>query len=688
MFLSRHSLVFAMYAAVASLMVVAVAGADPVTNTLTWFESFDTYAEGTVLSNTNGWSTGAADVQGVVTSTASYDGANNCYLPAEGVLTNWINGIGESVVWFDFFAKIATRDQAPDVDPTLSAQFYFNENSNAVVWDGLVGNWVTLSNTVGGVAASNINPSAWTRVTVVHNYSDKKWALIVNDELLDDNIGFINTSITKMNAFVVSNQVSLDSMVASTNFPDGSVYPGNTNLVGDADGDGMADYWEINYFGYTYVESGGDDSDQDGRSSSSEFTQGTIPTDSNSFAINLAYRDGFESADLGSASGVWRGMTNYGSVTVQASDYIEGTRALTLSTGSVHVSINDSLATNVWVEIYSKPQPYAADPPADLDSSQVAGFLLATNGDLKAWSNNMWITCNTVTNVATNAWMGFAVHLDYNASNYDLYVSTNAVFGSHMKRAHDAPLAFNAAAQSAKLNRIVVTNKTEDPGYVDLIAASYAYTNVGVAALTNLVASDRLAGQANSVSRPPYNYELFDTWDDTLVTNSMLGRDLMRELGHYDTITVVSNGLNVYRYETNAPASWQRRAGENITNMHINSSMALTIDRQAGVDAVAFYPYSNLVSGASVFLSGTNTPGVNEGWNHISTHFDPPRAPADYGFYAPGLKVNDRIFFSDGYWLWYNGSIWKRQGNVATRTLGDETIWFYHQGTGMVFQTE
>ena len=185
-------------------------------------------------------------------------------------------------------------------------------------------------------------------------------------------------------------------------------------------------------------------------------------------------------------------MTNSGSVTVQASEYIEGSKALVLSNGAVNAYIDDSTATNVWVQIYSKPQPYAADPTvAPISATQVASFLVATNGDLWAYDFDHWTNVDVVSSVATGEWMGFAVHLDYEANKYDLYVSTNATFGEHMRRAHSTNMSFNTAAGAVtKLGRIVVTNKSDDIAYVDVIAASVAYTNTGIYANTNLAAYD------------------------------------------------------------------------------------------------------------------------------------------------------------------------------------------------------
>ena len=421
------------------------------------------------------------------------------------------------------------------------------------------------------------------------------------------------------------------------------------------------------------MQGGSDDYDSDGRSSVSEYYRSTDPTDPNSFDLTLSFRDGFESASIGSASGAWRGMTNAGGVTVQTSEVVEGSKALCLTTGSVNVAVDDSTATNVWVQIYSKPQPFAGDP-SDLNSGEVAGFLVATNGALLAYDNTGWVTCDVVSAVATGQWMGFAVHLDYNAGKYDLYVSTNATFGEHMRRAHSTNLTFKSGGGS-KLARFSITNRSEDVGYVDVIAASHAYTNTGCNSLTNLAAADRFAGQTTAASMPPYTYV---TGDDLL--SGKVGTDLSRELLDGDKIQIYSNGWNVYLLNS----GWQHEQGAAIADLTITEAMGMQIKRGAGVDAVAFYPYSNTVAlAANVYITGA-TNGVTAGWNQLASPFSSTRYASDtpgYDFDAP--YTGDSLYIG-GTRLYWNGSKWKENASDATTAmLPGDSFWYYRKGTGM-----
>lgn len=672
----RHHLT----ACAAFWLLCAVCSGGPVTNTLPWSEGFESYDPETVLMNTNGWSTGP-DNQALVKDVGAYQASQCAYLPALGVITNWVDSGSAGVVWADFFAKVVFRDEAPEIDATTSAQFYFDTNGYAVVQDGPSSNWITLASNMWSVAAVPVTTAQWTRISVIHNYTDKKWALMVNDKLLKDNIRFINSGVTKMSQMVVSNKVYLDSIVVDADYPDGGVINSNSTLAGDADTDGMPDYWEIYHFEYATVQDGSDDYDQDGRTSVSEYYKGTDPTNASSFFNSLAYRDGFESASTGAVSGVWRGITVSGGVSLQTAQKVEGSKAVALSAGSVSVAIDDNDATNVWVQVYSKPTPVAGNPAA-LQATQVAGFLVLTNGILMAYDGDHWTNCDTISSVQTNVWMGFAVHLDYNADKYDLYVSTNAVFGDHMKRAHSTNLAFNSAASAVtKLASIVVTNKSTDIGYIDVLAASRAYTNVTYNTDTNLASYDRLAGRTTSAQMPPYVY---DAGNDIL--SGKVGTDLMRELLDGDKIQVYSNGWNVYYLNT----TWQYESGAAIADLPINESMGMLIQRGAGVDAVAFYPYSNVVvMSQDVYVTGTNDL-VTAGWNQLASPFAETRYPnaqtLNYGF--PNAAVGDTIFFPTE-WIYYNGSKWKKSGvDAATALTPGQTFWYWHKGNGMYWDVD
>lgn len=670
---------------VATLMAfVCTATADPL-----WNESFEDYTNDFVLNGTNGWYT-SADPQAVVTNagaSASVDGDNICYLPSEGVLTNLLTNVTSSVVWFDMFAKVSLREETPVLDPTATSMFYFNTSGYAVVQDGPSSNWVTLNRDMFSGTVTPVTATNWTRLTVVHNYADKKWALFVGGKLLKDNIRFIN-SAARMNAMVVSNQVYLDSMIATATYPtNGQIYAANTVLSGDADGDTLLDYQEIYYFDYASTQDGGDDTDGDGRSNASELGRvinPTDPSDPTDFYLDVPFRDGFESATAGAVTtNYWRGLTNFGTVVVSDSHYIEGGKSLGVHTGAVHAILDDDgTETNVWVQIYSKVQPFTDVPATNsLATNQVMGFFVLTNGNLYAYDGDHWTNTAAVPSVGTNLWLGFAVHLDYNARQYDLYVSTNNIYGAVMQRAHTNYLAFNAyATGNTNLTKIIVTNEANDYAYLDAIAVSSAYTNTGVESLTNLLAYDRLAGQFTLAQMPPYNYGAGENY-----LSNRVGMDLMRELEEGDKLHIYSNGWQVYEFNV---GSWQvdvEGLTTPISNLQVNAAMGMQIQRVGvGVDAVAFYPFGPPVTMSSdVTVYGTNETAYTYGWNLLTSPFAEIRYPTNYGFLNPA--TGDRIYMN-GKRISYDGAVWRQDAAVATNAMVPGTgFWYLHKGNGITW---
>jgi len=81
----------------------------------------------------------------------------------------------------------------------------------------------------------------------------------------------------------------------------GSVTSANAMLQLDSDGDGLADSWEIIYFGSITNQSGAFDRDNDGVSNVAEFREGSNPTNATSFFPRLtvqAYRCSVEISPL------------------------------------------------------------------------------------------------------------------------------------------------------------------------------------------------------------------------------------------------------------------------------------------------------------------------------------------------------------------------------------------------------
>jgi hypothetical protein len=251
-----------------------------------------------------------------------------------------------------------------------------------------------------------------------------------------------------------------------------------------------------------------------------------------------------------------------------------------------------------------------------------------------------------------------------------------------MKRAHSTNLWFDASASKTALVHIVMTNDAASTGYVDVVAASHAYTNCGVADLTNLITADRLAGTLNAAAMPPYSYTNVSVTNDTLA--GQLGVDLQQALVANDKIKIYhTNAWNVYYLNS----GWQWEAGiDPVTNLHINESMGMWIQRGAGVDSVAFYPYSNSPAmSENVFIRGTNDLLVL-GWNLLASPFSDVRLPnAAPSYCLTNANIGDRIYI-DGHRLYWSGSSWlEGSSNAVVQMTPGEAFWLYHKGTGFVW---
>jgi hypothetical protein len=677
-----------------AVICLVLTGALPVfsASTMPFTDDFESYADGTVLTNINNWFTSAYP-SAIVVNATSYSGTNHVYLDdPDATLSNVVNGAGATRVWTDMFVKVTKRDTAPVASPNLTAVFYFNTNGYPVACDGVTNNWIVYSNSQASTPLVPVDTNAWTRITVVHKYNEKKWALFVNNVLVRDSIGFLNLSASEYNSFTISNITRLDSIRIAATHPD-STSTSNTTLTGDVDVDGMPDYWEILHFNTVSAQGANDDYDGDGRSSVSEFSRNTDPTNANSFALNLPYRDGFESAPTGIvASVVFRGLTNSGTVVVTNSA-VEGSRAIGVKAGRLNAPIADQYATNVWLQIYAKPTLLAGTPP-DPISSQVIGFCVTTStvNNLKVYSGSGWVSPDVVSNVPSGAWLGFAAHLDYGAKKWQLYVSTNGLFGDSMRRVNAAALDFNAAsvATCSNLTHITITNRSvSEYSYVDVLAATPAYTRPTVGTYSNVTAPDRLAGTANPAVMPPYVYA---DPDNTLT--GAIGDDLAIGLMGGDKLEIFfTNGWNVYNL--NVSTNWAKDSASSMNpgDLHLQPSMGLVVKRGAstgGVDTVVFYPFDLMPTNSTTNLTIYGVADTTyRGWNLLASPFTDTRI-ANGSTHATGFgfqptNYGDRIYFPDRMLHWSPTGWREGSRNSTYRMVPGELFWYYHKGTGMVW---
>ncbi len=674
----KYSLILVLLAGMFSLSVQAAA-------TLPFNETFEDINSSDGVSGLNGW---LATTAVVATNATAFAGTNSAYIPDTESLTNEATVAVDQNVWIEVYAKVTLEGVGvsglvPASD--VVAQFYFNSDGYPVVLNGSTTNWVILSQTMAGNAFTNVVVEGdWVRLSVFMNYTDETWALFVDGEMLDDDIEF-NKSTNKYQGFVVENETYIDNFWMNTERPDGDTSNSLPRLLSDTDGDGMGDAFELDYWGNVTYETGTGDADDDGRSNAEEYNitpDSSDPTSADNSDQSIPYREDFENATLGSSytnSSGWHAIANTGIMKV-VSDTFELQQAMSLSNGFMSVGLSGTNGTNVWIQIYMKPVvPENAAVPV-IGAAAVATFYVASGGVLRASSGGVFSNC--AENIPADTWLGFVTHLDYTTETWDLYVATNGVFGENLVRANDTPLDFSKS--SSHLTNVIIELFADETMYVDVLAVSLAHTNI-VPAYSNVVAYDRLVGEARTASMPPY------TFASNTVASTPAG-----DLGEYLLWGMTTNDELVVTVPTNIPQAslytvanqdgtnyWQGDgAAPAATNIFINKATALTMMKKSGRDEVVFYPYSNYVAevGSVVILGNA---GVSNGWSYTGTPFTNDRVVnhASNGLMLTNLATaGDRIylresirlvFTSDKKWLYGRGE--------SSHVIGkDEKFWYYN----------
>jgi len=666
--------------------------------TLPFTDDFEGYTVSDTLDDTNGWE--AQAYTPVVTDDVSYAadlGTKSVFIPSGEYLKNqWdgLAGAGEKV-WTDFFIQMWRWEGAsePSVETDASVMFYFNSNGVPVVHngDGIGGGlWATYDTNAAGTSIS-FDSNTWIRVTVGQDYDSKNWMLMLNSNLIDDGIGFISNN-GGYTSFSIRH-ARLDDIVIKGNTVGAEGMQGensgaNAALPCDTDGNGIEDTWEWTYDDQDDATGmgAGDDDDTpqgDGRSNQEEYDDGTDPTDATDYAWNLPYYETFDNASPGAVSPTygWHGLKpSAGSGMIIESAVIQGSQAFSV-TGVVTLTINEANTTNVWCQVYVKPA-MCRDIPDGL-TNESAGFFVSTSQQVYAYHETNWIVGTGVANVPSNEWLGFAMHLDYVGSNWDLFVSTGA-YGAVMQKVNTTAMKFNEDGTYGSLQAIVVDSELE--GHVDAVALTKGHTAVNVAGQTNLRIVVRLEGEEVDIGMPPYDYA--DT-EDTLDATDAIAKDLAMAINTGDVLRAMYNGWNQYALEPDGV--WYKITGEAAGDIHLNVGMGLQLVRAAGRDALAFYPYELPASpapgggGVTNVIFGRTTAGYY-GWTLLSwpSSFSEGAVADDMSLPE---QTGDRIYVYDydNYMhikLEYDGANWRNvmSGLVSTRVFSPGEVFWYRRG--------
>ena len=635
---------------------------------------------------------------------------NALWVPQDTAATNYESSAVRTNVWIDFWIQPNLYDGAATnraVDFTPSALFFFSTNGYTYAqWSpSPTTNWHRLSTDAGGGAATPISGTNMIRVTVHLDYASHKYALFVEDQMLCETNPFVNVANSAYSSVTFQDYAWVDNLSASwTNYPDGkSEYAsGTVGLTGDANGDGLGDAWQINYFGSTASTNaqGNDDPDGDGRSNSQEWDDGTNPMDGNSAAWTVPYYERFAQATLGALTNTWHSISKLGAGQVQfvtnALTIMADSKAMMVSSGGLTLAINDTTATNVFCQLYVKPVTCATDPDGVVDREAAAICVLdRATSNLRVYAGSGWTNTTRIPTVPTNQWLGLAVHMDYTKTNWDLYVSTNGNFALHMEKANPSPLPFNTNCTSTFFTALIITNESSATAYVDAVAISLSYTNCQ-SVFTNLAIFERLAGEEQPTSIPPYAYASADA---NLGPGAQLGRDLSIGLMQSDKLRIFTT--NQWKeYKLTVDRTWQLSYGSGALNgsdLTIGGAQGLIIVRQPGSDTLAFYPYGGTMSPAQVsnIVYGTDN-GTFRGKTDLALPASYPRcidinSVEFLASWAGKAAVGDEILFFDPVsnktikFNW-NGSQWLAGATVKAWEICPGDAFLYYKTTSGTFQ--
>ncbi|MGQ9660812.1 MAG: hypothetical protein ACUVWX_00560 [Kiritimatiellia bacterium] len=586
------------------------------------FEEAEGHTNGAPVVGVKGWT--ASSTNAIIVDTYASEGSQSVYVPQDESITNEIT-TAISKIWTRFYTRAKLYDGVAANRPTnglppATALFFFSSNGYVVVRSSA--SWVEKTKDVGNNDMFRVDSNIWTKVDVFSDYGGQQWSLFLTSNstatLVADAVPFWR-SASQYSFFAARDDVYVDDLLVTTNAP--------AELSSlDVDGDSMGDTWEMYYFGSASAKDGSRDSDGGGAIDRVEFQFGTNPLDKDDDPLVMPYFEDFEQRTNGYYSPemniylhkITPSVTN--KVKVINTDHAESdsgfAKCLEIEpTAGVSLTLNNTDGTNVVVTMYLKPS-LMNDADPELGPNDSAGFFVKQDGTVRVYDGNEWT--NLSQKVHTNRqWLGFAVHLDYNSRKWDLYVSTNEVYGEPMVRIGTG-LNINTNATGTYLVSVAISNTADSTtARLDDLALNYMGHNLRPGGSQNRLSPvEKRASLTQDVTKMvalPYEYS---SGKDTLATD--LGRDLARECNNGDTIRIFFAQLGGWsKFERTSPGgvpSWSKVSGSGTVNTPVRAWMPIVMTRYAPsvslVTPVAWQEESQPLQNMPLYAGGP----VN-GWN-------------------------------------------------------------------------
>ncbi len=400
--------------------------------------------------------------------------------------------------------------------------------------------------------------------------------------------------------------------------------------------------------------------------------------------VQLPFSDTFDNHAVRSYTGlVWSANDAFmPTVTNRPAPLVGSTNSL-YSIDQVTLTIDDPVLinSNVWCSMYTRVTTHATPPPID---HEAAAFYIANDGKLYAIDDEGWVYQNR--SIDTNAWIGVAVHLDYNTRRWNLYVSTNGTsVGTSMIKVNSMPLAFNAdylkVGTYEELAKIEISGQT----YIDTfstVRTAQAIVN-GVPSPTNIASVNSIQFKLNDL----LSGAALQFFGGTGYLHTEFGVALGNLMVSGDKISVYVSGSGWRIFEFNG-ATFDAQGVYTAADTPITMTTGLRF---------------NLVDEAvreSSFFVAYNTPAtpstttINPSWNLLAvpmtTNFSITAGLDNFGGFAP--SPGDRITLRrNGQWvllrcITINGEArWVRLGTkLATESFPAGSSFWYNRSANSV----
>ena len=399
----------------------------------------------------------------------------------------------------------------------------------------------------------------------------------------------------------------------------------------------------------------------------------------------VPYYQDFASGQTGISGGAYE--------TIGGVSNMADTAALSITEGAATLTVGTS-TDNVFVHLYAKPDPWN-EAPAGVTNQATAVYVSEDPvGGFFVFSGDSWTQIATV---PTDEYLGIAMHLDYAASTFDVYLNTNNAYQTAMKKVNAAPLPFCnnwTIALPSSFTTLTMTNSASEKAYVDAVAVSPSLA-VCDSTYADLTIFLRKLGTRNTTI-PPDIYGSEHRIIPDANAQTPLGQDLALGLIDGDELHV-PDGTG-YKAYTLGSGLWTL---DNTANPFIEAGEGMLLVRDGSSATLALYPYADAdVPGASDLI--VMNPSASDNWKGYTGAAIPASYPGcvdindaifKQAAFSATLTRGDRLYFirdefnQNGRHFIWNGSAWAYDGSANVKLLvcpGEEFV-FLNRGGAQIW---